>query len=275
MTLNAVLECLELSTPHPAQAADFYARALQCSTHPSPRGGVQCEAPERLIRLRQGAPNQLHASQFRFATEAELMAYARRFEGSSFARLVPDDAGRAVLTLTDPEGRCIRFRASVPTAPRAPGGPPAARLQHYAVRTPDPQHLVDFYVERLGFVASDFVRDGEGALRAAFLRSDHEHHSLAIFHAPQVRFDHFSCETLDWHRLRDWADHMARSQVALVWGVGRHGPGNDTFFMVADPDGNLAEISCDLESCADDRATGSWPHHPSTLNQWGMAIMRS
>ena len=68
---------------------------------------------------------------------------------------------------------------------------------------------------------------------------------------------------------------MAGERIALVWGVGRHGPGNDTFFMVADPDGNLAEISCDLESCPEDREPGLWPHHPSTLNRWGMAIMRS
>lgn len=275
MTLNAVLECLELSTPQLAQAADFYARALQCNTRPSILGGVQCEAPGRLLRLRRGEANRLHASQFRFATEDELTAYARGFEGASFARFEPNDAEGAVLMLTDPEGRCIRFLAAAPAAAREPGASHEARLQHYAVRTPDPQRLVDFYVDQLGFVASDFVRDAEGALRAAFLRTDHEHHSLAIFHAPQVRFDHFSCETRDWHQLRDWADHMARSNVALVWGVGRHGPGNDTFFMVADPDGNLAEISCDLESCAEDRAAGSWPHHPSTLNRWGMAIMRS
>jgi catechol-2,3-dioxygenase len=84
-----------------------------------------------------------------------------------------------------------------------------------------------------------------------------------------------SCETRDWNALRDWADHMSQRSTKLVWGVGRHGPGNDTFFMVHDPDGNLVEISSDLESCAEDRPVGSWEHRMETLNLWGVAIMRS
>ena len=108
-----------------------------------------------------------------------------------------------------------------------------------------------------------FPRDLGQILRYAFLR------------APQVRFDHFSCETRDWAHLRDWADHMARVGVDLCWGVGRHGPGNDTFFMVRDTEGNLGEISSDLESCEPGRPVGTWPHRPQTLNQWGVALMRS
>ncbi|MCM3879724.1 MAG: hypothetical protein ND807_06430, partial [Vicinamibacterales bacterium] len=79
----------------------------------------------------------------------------------------------------------------------------------------------------------------------------------------------------NWYNLRDWADHMGARAVKLVWGIGRHGPGNDTFFMVHDPDNNLAEISSELETCAEDRPIGSWPHRMETLNKWGIAIMRS
>jgi hypothetical protein len=45
--------------------------------------------------------------------------------------------------------------------------------------------------------------------------------------------------------------------------------------MVKDPDGNLAEVSSDLETCAPGRPIGIWPHRPQTLNQWGVALMRS
>jgi catechol-2,3-dioxygenase len=89
------------------------------------------------------------------------------------------------------------------------------------------------------------------------------------------RFDHQSFETPSWTDLRDWADHMARLKMPMAWGVGRHGPGNDVFFMVADPDGNLAEISSEIETCAVDRPVGLWPHEERTLNVWGRAIMRS
>ncbi|MDR7299464.1 hypothetical protein J2X16_004834 [Pelomonas aquatica] len=68
---------------------------------------------------------------------------------------------------------------------------------------------------------------------------------------------------------------MSKARHELAWGIGRHGPGNDTFFMVRDPDGNLAEISCDLEKCPENREAGRWCHEPRTLNLWGSAIMRS
>jgi catechol 2,3-dioxygenase len=45
--------------------------------------------------------------------------------------------------------------------------------------------------------------------------------------------------------------------------------------MVRDPDGNLAEISAEIEHCAEDRPAGLWPHEERTLNVWGKAIMRS
>jgi catechol 2,3-dioxygenase-like lactoylglutathione lyase family enzyme len=175
----------------------------------------------------------------------------------------------------DPEGRLITFLA--PHDGLQLDGPQqlTARLQHFGVRTPSPATLVDFYVERLGFVLSDRVVDDQGKLTAAFLRTDSEPHSMAIFRAPELRFDHFSCEAPDWEHLRDWADHMAEVGVDLAWGIGRHGPGNDTFLMVKDMDGNLGEISSDLEVCAPGRPAGEWPHRPQTLNQWGVAIMRS
>jgi len=45
--------------------------------------------------------------------------------------------------------------------------------------------------------------------------------------------------------------------------------------MVKDPDGNLFEISADLEVCGAARPAGAWPHEQRTLNLWGTAIMRS
>jgi catechol 2,3-dioxygenase-like lactoylglutathione lyase family enzyme len=150
-----------------------------------------------------------------------------------------------------------------------------ARLQHFALRSPSPARLLEFYVGQLGFVLSDRVLDAAGELTAAFLRTDAEHHSLALFRAPESRFDHFSCEAPGWQQLREWADHMAGTGTDLAWGIGRHGPGNDTFLMVRDEDGNMAEISSDLEVCLPGRPAGVWPHRPQTLNQWGVAIMRS
>ena len=149
-----------------------------------------------------------------------------------------------------------------------------ARLQHMALRTPRLDDMVSFY-ESLGFLVSDRVKDDAGALRAAFLRTDSEHHALALFGAPEARFDHLSCETRDTAAVIAWADRMASNRIPIHWGIGRHGPGNDVFFMVQDPDGNLIEISADIEVCDPSRPAGTWRHEQRTLNLWGTAIMRS
>lgn len=148
------------------------------------------------------------------------------------------------------------------------------RLQHFGIRAVDIDSLSNFYEHVLGFTISDRVYNEQQELTAIFIRTDQEHHSFAIFKSPINRFDHFSCEVRDWTEMKTWADHMAKCSIELAWGIGRHGPGNDTFFMIKDSDGNMGEISAELEQCSPGRPVGIWKHHPLTLNQWGVAIMR-
>jgi catechol 2,3-dioxygenase-like lactoylglutathione lyase family enzyme len=88
-------------------------------------------------------------------------------------------------------------------------------------------------------------------------------------------FDHFAFEVNSWNDIRDWADHMAARGVKLWWGPGRHGPGNNLFFMIKDPQGYLVEISAELEIVPDTVEKRSWPHEERTLNLWGPGFMRS
>jgi len=273
MPIGAVLDQLELASPQVRALAEFYAASFGLEAKFSGDGAI-CAAPARVLRLTNGPVNKLLSARFRFHNLEDFNAFAARLDQQNISVTRSGSDAEPTLKLVDPDGRELQFRLSKPEDADAAAATDA-RLQHFAVRTPDPESLVSFYVETLDFAASDFVRDEEGVLRAAFIRSDDEHHILAIFRAAEARFDHFSCEVADWTALRDWADRMASASIMLEWGVGRHGPGNDTFFMVKDPDGNLAEISAELEVCAPDRPVGLWPHRPETLNQWGVAIMRS
>jgi len=126
-----------------------------------------------------------------------------------------------------------------------------------------------------GFVVSDWVRGSSRSITACFLRSDPEHHSVAIFQAPHSRLDHHCYETTCWNDIRDWADHFTSLRVPIWWGPGRHGPGNNLFFMVHDPDGNNLEFSAELEHMPIDAKPREWPHEERTLNLWGSAFMRS
>jgi catechol 2,3-dioxygenase len=78
----------------------------------------------------------------------------------------------------------------------------------------------------------------------------------------------------EWNLIRDWCDHFAGLGIEIVWGPGRHGPGNNLFAFIKDPDDNWIEISAELEVIFD-RDIVDWPQSTRTLNTWGRAFMRS
>jgi hypothetical protein len=133
--------------------------------------------------------------------------------------------------------------------------------------------MVKFYGD-LGMIESDRVLEND-SLAACFLRSDPEHHSFAAFRAPESRPDHHCYETNGWLDIRDWGDRMGRLGIPLWWGPGRHGPGNNLFFMIEDPDSHKVEFSAELELMPKEKPCRSWPHEQRTLNLWGSAWMRS
>ena len=75
--------------------------------------------------------------------------------------------------------------------------------------------------------------------------------------------------------IRDWGDRFARVRIPIFFGPGRHGPGDNLFFMVNDPDGNKVELSAEIEIVKADKPAGVWPQSEYTLNSWGRAWMRS
>jgi catechol 2,3-dioxygenase-like lactoylglutathione lyase family enzyme len=135
--------------------------------------------------------------------------------------------------------------------------------------------MLEFYRDALGFIESDRVVDNDGDLSSAFMRSDAEHHSFAVFRAPQPGPDHHAYEVPNWNAIRDWADHCGDLEIPIWWGPGRHGVGNNLFFMIEDPDGYKVEFSAELEQMTADQAYREWPHGPRALNLWGNAWMRS
>jgi|SRR5450755_996212 len=278
MEIGARLHHVQLFSTDTDKCADFYGSVYDMRVRVEGPTRI-CTGPDRQLIIGPGPAHRLAFSAFAFPTARDLETYRRRVElrapvTAATSPLFQPDA----FSVADSDGNTLVFglpeAGGTANAPPAAGSPPA-RLQHFALRTSEPSRLVSHYSDVLGFVISDRVYDDAGRVTACFLRADAEHHTLAIFQAAEARHDHLSFETTDWSSLRDWADRTSGLEVPIVWGVGRHGPGNDTFFMVRDPDGNLAEISAELEVCAPTRPEGRWRHEERTLNVWGSAIMRS
>jgi len=269
--LNARLDHVCLTSPDPERLARYVAKFYGLDIRHEHRSWI-CEAPGCTLIVQEGASNQSPYVSFCLLPDSLRRVYDRCLQAGLRTQASPSPLTPGGQAITDPDGHLIVF--AIARATRVEGAKGFRRLQHLAFRTPQIESMLQFYCE-IGFVLSDRVEDENGALRACFLRTDEEHHALALFAADVSRFDHLSCETSDVAQLIAWADRTANEGMCVHWGVGRHGPGNDLFFMVQDPDGNLLEISTEIERCAADRAVGTWKHEQRTLNLWGNALLRS
>jgi catechol 2,3-dioxygenase len=264
----ARLHHLRRDSPHPERLARFYGELLGDHVAPLPDGSWRVAGRGRQMVVGKGEAGAVPYFALAMQDAAHLQAYRKRLpKAEPFASPLLREGAFSV---TDPDGRRVVF--GLANDAENAGGLPG-RLQHFVCATERLPDMLDFY-RRLGMVESDRVLEGE-AMAAVFLRSDPEHHSFAAFRAPQSRADHHCYETNGWLDIRDWADRMASLRIPLWWGPGRHGPGNNLFFMVEDPDGHKVEFSAELELMPRAMPPRTWPHEQRTLNLWGSAWMRS
>jgi len=272
---GAYLHHLELESSDPARLAGFYARALEMTAERLDADRWICRGPARRMLLRSGRNNALSHAAFACREPAALEAL-RRHVRQQHVELLPSPSplfDERAFAVRDPDGNHVVFgiAAGEPSNDgRARRGP----LQHVTVTSTDLAAMEGFYAGKLGFAVSDRVRNDSGQVTTCFLRSNHEHHTLGIFLKTEAGLDHHSYEAGEWITIRDWADHLATLRIPIVWGPGRHGPGNNLFIFIKDPDASMIEISAELE-VVHDRPVKEWRHEPYTLNMWGPAIMRS
>lgn len=279
----ADLDHLRLDSPAPRVLADFYARALGMSI--SPLGDAYLvEGHQRRLVIGHGEARNHPWSAFALEDDGQLERY-RRFVidrgGVPLTSPTPLFA-QGGFAVSDPDGRLavfgVRREKTEPAASGAAADFPA-RLQHVVVASERFPAMMAYYRDVLGFLISDTVHvdAGEGRLGEAnvcFLRANLEHHSFAVFRAPRSVSDHFALEVPGWDDIRCWADHFAALDVGIWWGPGRHGAGNNLFFMVKDPDGNNIEISAELEILPKGEPGKQWPAGGKALNLWGPVWVR-
>jgi len=264
----ARLHHLRRDSPQPERLARFYGELLGDRVAPLPDGSWLVAGRGRQLVVGKGDAASVPYFALQMQDAAHLESYRKKLSASEgFSSPLFEKNACAV---TDPDGRKVVF--GIPREPENADGLPG-RLQHFVCATERLPHMLEFY-RGLGMVESDRVLEAD-ALAAVFLRSDPEHHSFAAFRAPEARPDHHCYETNGWLDIRDWADRMASLRIPLWWGSGWHGPGNNLFFMIEDPDGHKVEFSAELELMPHEMPPRTWPHEQRTLNLWGSAWMRS
>jgi len=279
MTLTAVnagayLHHIALRSEQPEKLAAFYAQGLDMDATRAGGNEWHCTGAGRRVIFLPGAAQTMAFAGFACRDRDGL----ERLRERAAAESLPIEAApggffaEGAFAVRDPDNNLMAFGLSDDHAPPPQGlrGP----IQHLALATFDVDALEDFYLRKLGFAVSDRVRRDSGEITTSFVRSNHEHHTIAFFRSSRQGLDHHSYEAGDWNTIRDWADRFAAFRLPLIWGPGRHGPGNNLFIFIEDPDGNRIEVSAELE-VIHDRPVKDWPHEERTLNLWGPAIMRS
>jgi catechol 2,3-dioxygenase-like lactoylglutathione lyase family enzyme len=239
-----------------------------------PGGGLMMQGGLRSVQISKGSSCELAWSAYALRNQAALTALRAgiKARGASPSDVDAPLFRDGAFAVADPQGRRVVFglaRETSRTDARA------ARTQHVVFQTTELDAMVAFYTEKLGFTVSDRVLEEDGSLAVCFMRSDDEHHSVAFFRGSRNELDHHCYETSGWMDIRDWGDRFAKVRIPIFFGPGRHGPGDNLFFMVNDPDGNKVELSAEIEIVKADKPAGVWPQSEYTLNSWGRAWMRS
>lgn len=270
---GAFLHHLQMQSPAPDRLAAFYGGAMDMNAERLPDGRWLCYGPQRRMLFAQGAAGKLDYAAFACRDVeglGELHARASR-EG-----LDPVDVSSPLLSrafsVRDPDGNGVMFGLANPTI--TTGRACTGRCSTSRLRPSMSGRSRISTPASSAFSSPTASSTTRADSRRASCAPTTNTITLARFLSSRRGVDHHSYEAGEWNTIRDWADRFAARNIRLIWGPGRHGPGNNLFVFIADPDGNWIEVSAELEVMRD-RPVRHWPHAERTLNLWGNAVMRS
>jgi hypothetical protein len=217
------------------------------------------------------------------------------------AEKLPESIGGLTVDLTDPSGAKVRVVAdthelaalpSQPTqvfnvgheVPRAnhtqrPPREPATiqRLGHVVLQTTTYVETLNWYLEHLGLIVSDFkYYEGqrERGPTMSFIRCDRgatptDHHTMAMMLGPSNRYVHSAYQVADLDALAAGGEYLKDQGFQRSWGIGRHIDGSQIFDYWRDTDGLLVEHFADGDMFDSSLEPGWSPLTASGLAQWG------
>lgn len=188
-----------------------------------------------------------------------------QFDGGYGFRFFDVD-GRTLEISTENKGqasRPVKEREAIPV-----------KLSHVVFNTSNLAKTTQWWLDVLGFSISDsLVSDHMGDMMH-FLRCNKAHHSIAVAQGPHHSLHHMSFEMRGIEEWMRGAGKILRAGTRMVWGLGRHNAGDNTFAYFIDPAGNTVEYTTELATIEDEDA---WEPHKlnirevTTQDQWGTA----
>lgn len=199
--------------------------------------------------------NSFHTIGLEALNTENVRAVAARVEGAG-CRILSEEPSLSCMdagvTFATPEG--LRFEVHTPTHddmynPRYPTkGVGPRRLDHVNLITPDPEATRRQLSEICGMGMSErLVNDALSWMYGG----NRQHHILGIVKGT-VGVHHYSFEFPEFNMYCQLGDILDRHDRQLIWGPGRHRPGDNTYAYYYDPAGCIVECSGPMALVADD-----------------------
>ncbi len=294
----AGLAWLEFEKPDLDQAGRFLADFGFTIAEQTPQALVLRgrQAGAACLLVRRGPSSRFAGAAFQAAARGDLDLLARGTGGAVTAHR----GGHAVM-LRDPSGFPVRVVHGVPELPALPGRAPLPlnfgaeaarvnaaqrparrpaeiwRLGHVVLGTTRFAAALDWYLDTLGMIVSDFLyldgqRDRGPAM--AFIRCDlgsvpADHHTLAMLLQPRTEYVHSAYQLTDLDEVAASGAYLRERGYRHAWGLGRHIQGSQIFDYWRDTDKLMFEhyADGDVFDCSAD--PGWAPLSVSGLAQWG------
>jgi catechol 2,3-dioxygenase-like lactoylglutathione lyase family enzyme len=297
---------LEFEKPDLARAEAFarafgFATALRTNDELHLRG---TDPRSRCVIVRRGPRTRFLGAAFTAHDEADLLRLSEATGART--RPLPETIGGLTVDLVDPSGVPVRvvagthqldaLRSQAPhtfnvahelrriNATQRPAREPAKvqRLGHVVLQTTTYQEALNWYLDHLGMIVSDFLyypgqRDRGPAM--SFIRCDRgstptDHHTLAMALGPANRYVHSAYQVCDLDAMAAGGQYLSDHGYFRSWGIGRHIQGSQLFDYWRDPDGFLVEHFSDGDMFDSTLEPGWAPFTASGLAQWGPPVTK-
>ncbi|MEU9992825.1 VOC family protein [Streptomyces sp. NPDC048045] len=254
--------------------------------------------------IRRGSASRFLGPAFRAAERADVDRLAAAV-GHTVRDIDVPGGGRSV-ALFDPSGLPVRVVHCAEPLPALPGQEPLIlnfgsdhrrtnatqrpprepsriqRLGHVVLETRTFARTLEWYLDTLGMIVSDFLfLDGqrERGPTMAFIRCDQastpvDHHTLALHLGPGTGYVHSAYQVTDLDAIAAGGEYLAERGYQRSWGIGRHIQGSQLFDYWRDPDRFMLEHFADGDLFSCDLEPGWAPMSASGLAQWGPPVTR-
>jgi catechol 2,3-dioxygenase-like lactoylglutathione lyase family enzyme len=295
------LAWLEFEKPDLERAA-LFAGAFGLATASRTESELQLrgsDAGAPCVVIRRGPRSRFVGPAFLAADSRDVVRLAEA-TGREVATL-PENRGGVGVDLVDPSGVRVRVVADThrlpalpaqqplswnvghdPTRVNATQRPPRApatvqRLGHVVLQSNRYVETLDWYLQHLGLIVSDFLYYAGQRERGpvmSFIRCDRgstptDHHTLALALGPSNRYVHSAYQVADLDAMAAGGEYLRELGYRRSWGIGRHIQGSQVFDYWRDPDGLLVEHFSDGDLFDNTLAPGWAPMTASGLAQWG------